>query len=577
MSKKFIRELHSVTNYVKERIYGCLGAPSSIFYNIHVAPAITRQGRSCISTSIMFFEAFLANNIKFGSLNEIVSFVDNIITEEPMWHFDVTIVDRPITPEELFQKLIMTCGYDWLPSMEDCEVIWRLCNRLSPELRTRVYYKNNVFAFFDCSYMRGLLITILQKLNSPFLDPNHTPKEIEMELNHMLELLREFVYYQYQYIDKIERVERMIREVSILTDTDSSMITLDPWYHYVLGVVKGIPMKIKNIELDAGDVMEADDMNNVEGEYREVYDFYNDEIIQKKRLINPIKIIPQDGLRYSIINVMTYAVSHLANDYVKRLCIISNAYDDSSNKPCLMSMKNEFLFKKILLTQVKKNYIVNQEEQEGHIVPKNKALDIKGLPIAKVGVPKSTEKALSRILFEDILDSEYVDQMKILNDLAVLERKIYDTIQNGSTDYFKPVRLKAMQAYKMPMRQFGIKASYIYNKIRSDDEPSINLEEPNALILIRLKINEQILNESSLRAKDPERYERILELLHDEEYIKGNIEYICIPYDIKVPEWIYEFIDYDTIMVDNIGAFPFESVGLNTLRTNSSYSAILNL
>ena len=43
--------------------YGVLGAPTSMLYNIYVAEAVTRQGRSYISCSIMLFESLLSNNI----------------------------------------------------------------------------------------------------------------------------------------------------------------------------------------------------------------------------------------------------------------------------------------------------------------------------------------------------------------------------------------------------------------------------------------------------------------------------------------------------------------------------------
>ena len=49
--------------------YGVLGSAVSAFYNIYVAEAVTRQGRSYISSSIMLVESLLANNVKFNRLN----------------------------------------------------------------------------------------------------------------------------------------------------------------------------------------------------------------------------------------------------------------------------------------------------------------------------------------------------------------------------------------------------------------------------------------------------------------------------------------------------------------------------
>ena len=47
---------------------------TSLLYNINVATSITSQGRALVSSASMCFEMFLANNVKFGSLNEVVEF-----------------------------------------------------------------------------------------------------------------------------------------------------------------------------------------------------------------------------------------------------------------------------------------------------------------------------------------------------------------------------------------------------------------------------------------------------------------------------------------------------------------------
>ena len=63
----------------------------------------------------MIFESFLANNIKFGSLNEVIMFIDNICQEKSSREFDdYQILDRNVTVEEVFNRLIITCGYNWI-------------------------------------------------------------------------------------------------------------------------------------------------------------------------------------------------------------------------------------------------------------------------------------------------------------------------------------------------------------------------------------------------------------------------------------------------------------------------------
>lgn len=559
-------------------IYGCLGAPTSLFYNIYVATSITKQGRCAISTSIMFFESFLRNNIKFGSLNEIITFIDHVVEEKKeRKFFDKDILDNDVDVESVFMKLMSGCGYNWFPDETDCTLVWNLIHTLSQEDLNRIYYKNNLFELFKNGKPSALIVKILKELDSPFLDPNSPPKEIDDDLSKLVDIIYEFVYYHYMIIDKTERVEVMPREAVLITDTDSCIITLEPWYQFVKNIVSNIDLKIKHCEIDTAGIVENENINDLKGnEIKDYYyDFIDEKLVERKRLINPMVLIPEDGVRYSIINILAFVIGRLLNDYMKRLAAISNVTNES-HPFCLLSMKNEFLFKKVLLTSVKKNYVTLQEMQEGHVVPKEKQLDIKGLALRKSGVPKSTAEELSRILYEDILDCEEIDQNKILNELAVMERKICDSIRSGSSDYFKPQRIRSQNSYSDPMRIQGIKASTAYNEIKDESDPAIKLDEKNSILIIKTNITKSTLEYSELKKSDEIKYKKILNLLNSEFY-KDGIKSVAIPVDSKTPKWLFEFIDYQSIVRDNIGVFPIEPLGMTKLNTNSAYSPILKL
>ena len=60
---------------------------------------------------------------------------------------------------------------------------------------------------------------------------------------------------------------------------------------------------------------------------------------------------------------------------------------------------------------------------------------------------------------------------------------------------------------------------------------------------------------------------------------KGNeITSLAIPLDVNVPKWVVEFIDYTTIINDNIGNFPLDSVNIRTVgNSNIPYSNIMSI
>ena len=133
---------------------------ASLIYNVNVATSVTTQGRGSVSTMTLFFEAFLANNVKFGSLNEVLTYIDNIVGEKRKY-VDKKWLDRDRTVEECFATLVMTCGYRWAPEHEDLEIIWQTLINLPQEDINRIYYKNNLYEFIGNSEIQNIIRKIM--------------------------------------------------------------------------------------------------------------------------------------------------------------------------------------------------------------------------------------------------------------------------------------------------------------------------------------------------------------------------------------------------------------------------------
>lgn len=558
-------------------LYGVLGMYSSLFYNIHVAASTTTQGKSCISAAILLFESFLSNNVEFGSVNEVITFIHNVIKEERTYD-DNLILDRDISKEECFFHIMSTCGFYWVPTEEEMQTVWEIVNRLSQQDVNRLFYKNNLYHFCDNKVITNAIEYILCKLDKPFLNPNKPPKEISVELDELLGLMKEYVYYGHQYIDRIDRTENMIRKTSIITDTDSSMVSFDAWYRYVLDKVYYIDMPIKHEVVSPVEYVTGDEFGKglKVVEYIDPvldYDFYRDELVETQRMINPVDIIPQDSLRYSIINIMAYIVGKLVVDYMERYSMNSNSY--AENRKCLLVLKNEFLFRRILNTDGKKNYANIQEVQEGNMVPKDKSLHVMGMPIDKSTLQKSTRERLKRILYEDILTATNIDQVKVLKSIAIFEKEIYNNLASGNKEYYKPVSIKSLASYDNPMRIVGIKAAIVYNALRDPGQEAIDLEKRNSIDIVKVDIN--MKNIEPLKTTDEERYLKLVDLMKIKEFELG-ITGFGLPLNETVPKWLIPFIDYTSIINDNVKNFPFESIGISRFENaNVNYTNILKL
>ena len=617
-----------------------------------MSSSITAQGRALISSASMMFESFLSNSVKFGSLDEVLVFINNVRKEKREFP-DEVYVDNPIDVVDCFAKVIDSCGYLWIPNDNELDIIWKTINNLGQRDLNRIYYKNNLYEFCSNSIMKKMIIDMMKKLDEPFFNPLEVPttkikakragiikevtddniviqyednvidvidlkivqskdytkiltvsdgiipgstvKEKDLlaynydlvdDLEMFAKILGEYVLYDKMIIDRIDRCDNMMKSTIMISDTDSCIVSLDAWYRFVLQLIEGQDITIRKYDpISIFDFIEKDEFGDIVNkeviqpfkEYGmdERFDFDNDEIRYQKHVINPFEILPQDYIRWSIVNLLAFVIDKFINRYM--LQFTKNNHSWAPEKPCKIIMKNEFSFNRMLITNVKKNYATIQKVQEGNLIPKSEQLDVKGIAaIAKSSTAKSTRNEFKKILLEDIMTAPAISQAKIVEKLCIMEKRMIQSIQSGSKEYYKPVTIKAMNSYADPMRIQGIKASYAWNILNEGSGlPLINLEERNAVDIAKIYLNSKNVDE--LQERYPEVYEKALKLLEN-QYFKGSVDAIAIPHDLMPPDWLLDIIDYKKIVNDNMTGFPFDSVGLGKINKKTTiYSNILNL
>lgn len=336
-------------------LYGTIGMSSALIFNTNIATSVTAQGRTSTSNMTLLFESFLANNVKFGSIDEVLLFISNIKKERKERKYDYRqFVGQDITHNDCFAKLILSCGWRWVPSEQEMEVIYRVVQNLGYEDMVRVYYKNNLYEFMSNTSMKNRLIKLMETLNEPYLNPLDCPEEIKADIEEFADILKEFVYYGYMYIDRIDRTMNMIKDVTMISDTDSTIISLDAWFRFGLEIIESANLKIKKYQLPSViSFLEKDEFGDYKPESKKKlapfefvdpdydYDFAADKLIELKHVMKPFTIYPEDNVRYSLINILAYVLDILVNDYMERYTKSNFSYNPKDHK-CRIIAKNEF-------------------------------------------------------------------------------------------------------------------------------------------------------------------------------------------------------------------------------------------
>lgn len=563
-----------------------MGAPTAIFYNLFVAESVTTQGQSYTKAMILAFEAFLGGNVQFGSLNEIVHFIDNIVQEAPRRAFnDKQVLDRDITQAECFYQVMYNCGFaGYYPDENDMQIVWDMLTNLNQEDINRIFYKNNLFHFMDNTFVTNMMKQLLVQLDVPFMNPNEPPKSIEVEIEVFWEYLKEYVYYGYMYIDRMGRVDTMIRKVCIIADTDSSMVSLDGWFRYNLAKYAEVPMTIKRTLYDPFSEVKYDEFGDIEDgispfmkvEEEFDYDFLNNDVVPSGyKLAQPWIIDTHEGVRYSIVNIMGYILGKMIIDYLRKYCI--NSHSANADRPetnVFLISKNEYYFKRALVV-AQKNYCDIQELQEGRIVPKDRQFVVMGMPINKSTLSKSTRDGLQKILYEEIMKPGTIDQIKVLKELCKFEHSIINNIRSGGREYLKPVTVKSIDHYKDPMSNFGIKAIKVYNILRDNTQEALDENARNNINIVKLRITFKDLDK--IKEIHPEKVDAIEELLRMKQF-KDGISSMAVPLNESIPEWILDYVDYTEVINSNMKNFPLERIGISKLNKDAiNYTNILQL
>lgn len=505
--------------------YGCSGARSSRFFNIYTASSTTGTGQSLISTTMLAFEAFLEGNTPFIDLDECFFFMENIRKEKT--NFQVDFLPE-ISGEQLYER-IKSMFNEFKEVYSD--ILTRYIYGLTQEEITRIYFKNNVYDFSYTTLIKEKLETILL-LCDEFIDPNKVPEEIKSNLEDLWSYYEEFVFYNNFTFNRIKRLKYDKRRAVTIIDTDSNIIHLQPWLDFVNKFV--VPL--------------------------------NDDIIKK----------PEDSIRFIALNTMSYMLTNMINSVMKKYCKHSNILKEFRHR---IYMKNEFLFSRVIIAPKKKKYVSSIRLKEGHEIFPEK-IDVKGADFIKSVTREATSKYLLDLVKTRILHSKEISIGAILRDLETLEGMIQTSLMNGEKDFLIPASAKEVEAYDNPDREQSVRSVIAWNSAYPDQ----SIELPDKVDMVKVKL-EDMDDLESIKDIDKDVYDGLIFGVFNNKNKKiaaKGINVIAIPRNIeKIPEWIIPFIDYSTIISDNVTKFKsmLDSLGVRIIKdsNNKYFSNILDI
>jgi hypothetical protein len=521
----YYKILQSTFKVLANSYYGIIGERNSVFYNPHVQNSISMTGQDLITVAIVALENFLADNTKFNDFDDLLYFIDNTLGEEQIDSI-LNYVDSPIGYEELYNYLINKLSN---PASELVSIrLKETLKDFSLEQINRLYYKNKILEFiFSSTYLKNQFQQMLK------YEYKEVPEEaMKPILNEFRRLILNFCFSNIIFEDRFKRSMKDDRKNVILSDTDSAFVNLNNYLEKVSHEFK--LGKTSNIQ------------------------------------------------QMTIINIFVNIVTEMLEKTFYKVTGNMGITDKFKN---LISMKNEFLFKKILLTRNKKSYSGLITGELGKTLNRP-VLEIKGISIRKSSVAKQLRKEFTDILTEDILSAESVDLKKIIRKFDELGIQVENSLKSGELTYALPRNVEQIDGYKEPTRLEPVRGTIIWNALETERQ----ITPPEKVNVVKLKaINKDGAEMQQLKNSYPDKYAVVMKTVFNEgvespkiDISRFGLNVISIPKSIeKIPDYLLPLIDLSSMVSDNMtnGYIILESLGIYTeeVKTTKYKSNIVEI
>lgn len=532
-------------------LYGCMGYPGFLLYNVFTAEAITAQGRMIITTAINMVEGFLGAAFFFVDENELNHFLYTVHEEYKRYgNLDVSSFGVNDYLPLAYTKILNSSKFSITEEQKD-SLYHMLENKSQGELAL-LYYKNNLLEFSKLDMIKSKFKYIIENnglLSFCEMDllKNDEMRKVTQEIWDLYEV---FVLYNYPVNDRIRKAMYLPKTRALYTDTDSVFVSV---YHLV--------EYVKNDVLHGNNPMASD-----------------------------------NDLTFTSVNLMLIFINIAIDRALKTLCSSTNIEPEWAVK---LGMKNEFYLKRILFMEKKKRYISLSVLQEGQLLGGGKGKpEIKGLDFIKSNTKPYLRDFYTNLANEEILETEKINPNKIFRRMTELKSDIEYGMSHGDSKFYKQAKVKTPENYKNPFSTQGITAVMLWNAIC----PNMQIELPSDVNIVPIKSlkmekptsknPQEVLHDDPFKNKNiaelQEKYPEVYERIYNQIYSNTNplIRYmslssIALPKntDIEIPQYVFDLINYDDIVTNSIQLFlpVMESLGIYSVPTTSNTSHMTNI
>lgn len=272
---------------------------------------------------------------------------------------------------------------------------------------------------------------------------------------------------------------------------------------------------------------------------------------------------------------ISFGLIFLVSEVVMHILAIQSAnMGVSKEKLRILAMKNEYFFEVLALTNRSKHYFASQDALEG-VMFKEARLERKGVGLRDSKVPqvinKKAEKLMLKII-NCIKNEELLDMKETLKEIADQEREIIQTIYDGKATYLTSGQVKNPSAYKTEEENATYKKHLHWNEVFG---PAYGMadEPPYSFVKLSMSLNNKTAIEKWLETIEDKHLVQRIKIWIMREGIT-SINTMHIPRSIVeaygIPKDLTRAADVRSTVFNTMGAFYLIMESLNIYMTDKN-------
>ena len=448
------------------------------------------------------------------------------------------------TPDEAWGVIEKSSKYYWKSEYHET-TIRRMFDNMAPEERAAVVYGADLRQLFE--FNREFVTEFLQRLayTSPTSDGPGVD-DVFNSIDRDMRLLVVFLHFEdAEGIAVGDLYEQRPEVIGRMNATSRVLIkTLDDYRMFIRTFLVGnlMPSNVHDFPNARREIVAISDTDST----MFTMEWWVEAIFGYKSM-KP----EATRLAFGLVFVVTGMVAHL-------LAKLSAQLGVKEDKLRILAMKNEFYFKVLVSTTRAKHYWAAQSAQEGNYFPEYK-LERKGVALRGSAVPQEIRnlgEEFMRYTIDQVIAEKPIDLAGKLKEFADIEREIINSIRRGEGTYTNSVRVKSQSSYKN-----GTSAAWVqYEMWEAVFAESYGKAPPPTYSAIKVSLNcpnITSIKEWAASMEDRGLAERLLKYCEDNK--KTTITSIYIPAiiveELGIPEDIIRGVDYRKIISTNMSPF----------------------